>query len=276
MMGRLIQKTIVFLVYVFLYAPILMLILMSFNTSRYSSFPAPGWSLKWYVEALNDEAIIDATITSTIIAVIVAVIATTLGTLASIALVRFRVRGKFAFQSLFMAPLPIPEVVIAIALLVFASKLNIGSGVLPLIAGHVLMGIPFVVTIVSARLYGVDASLDEAAMDLGANAKQVMRLIIIPLAAPGIIGGFILSFTISFDNFLARQFETSANADIHEMTTAREIIADFEGDRLDYFVAGYGTGGTITGVARVLRKQRPDTKIILSYTAHRYPAACRG
>lgn len=201
-MGRLIQKTIVFLVYVFLYAPILMLILMSFNTSRYSSFPAPGWSLKWYVEALNDEAIIDATITSTIIAVIVAVIATTLGTLASIALVRFRVRGKFAFQSLFMAPLPIPEVVIAIALLVFASKLNIGSGVLPLIAGHVLMGIPFVVTIVSARLYGVDASLDEAAMDLGANAKQVMRLIIIPLAAPGIIGGFILSFTISFDNFL--------------------------------------------------------------------------
>lgn len=201
-MGRLIQKTIVFLVYVFLYAPILMLILMSFNTSRYSSFPAPDWSLKWYVEALNDEAIIDATITSTIIAVIVAVIATTLGTLASIALVRFRVRGKFAFQSLFMAPLPIPEVVIAIALLVFASKLNIGSGVLPLIAGHVLMGIPFVVTIVSARLYGVDASLDEAAMDLGANAKQVMRLIIIPLAAPGIIGGFILSFTISFDNFL--------------------------------------------------------------------------
>ncbi len=68
--------------------------------------------------------------------------------------------------------------------------------------------------------------------------------------------------------FLARQFETDANADIHEATTAREIMADFDGDRLDYFVTGYGTGGTVTGVGRVLRKERPDTKIILSEPAN--------
>jgi spermidine/putrescine transport system permease protein len=202
MFPRLMQKTTVFLVYLFLYAPIMMLILMSFNTSRYSSFPAPGWSLKWYIDALNDEAIVDAAITSTIIALIVAVIATTLGTLASLALVRFRMRGRIAFQTLFMAPLPIPEVVIAIALLVAATTLDLGGGAFPVIAGHVLMGLPFVVTIVSARLYGVDASLDEAAMDLGANGKQILWRIVLPLAAPGIIGGFILAFTVSFDNFL--------------------------------------------------------------------------
>jgi len=190
------------LVYGFLFLPILIVILMSFGASKYSTFPVRGFSLKWYGRAFADEQIVSALQTSVTISVIAALLATTVGTLAAMAIVRNRFRGRELLHAAFLAPLIIPEIITGIALLSFATLLSLQGGIALVVIGHVLIGLPFVLTVVSTRLYGFDRSLEEAAMDLGANEATTFRRVTLPLIMPGILGGLLLAFTVSFDNFL--------------------------------------------------------------------------
>ncbi len=190
------------LVYTFLFLPILAVIIMSFSTSKYSTFPIKALTWKWYGQAFGDDKIVSALQTSVLIAIAATVVATTIGTLAALGFVRHRFRGRDGLHALFLSPLIVPEIITGIALLSFATLLSVQGGLVLVIIGHVLIGLPFVVTIVSARLYGFDRALEEAAMDLGANEFVTFRRITLPLIVPGILGGALLAFTVSFDNFL--------------------------------------------------------------------------
>ena len=190
------------LVYLFLFSPIVMVVVMSFNTAKYSVFPIRAWTVDWYGRAFSDEKILDALVTSVTIAVIASPLATLIGTLGAMALVRYRFKLREFTRAYFLSPLLVPEIITGIALLSMATLLSVRSGVMLVIIGHVLFGLPFVVTVVSARLYGFDRALEEAAMDLGADETTTFRRVTLPLMTPAILGGLLLSFTVSFDNFL--------------------------------------------------------------------------
>lgn len=198
----LIQKLWTAVIYIFLFAPIVVVVVMSFNVSKFSVYPVPGWSLKWYSEAFADPEIMQAIGTSAIIAVCAALIASVIGTLAALALVRHSFRARKFLRATFMSPLIIPEVVIAVALLALSTTFRLKGGLAVVIGGHALLGLPFVVTVVSARLQGFDATLEEAAKDLGADEWTTFFKVTLPLALPGVIAGMVLAFTVSFDNFL--------------------------------------------------------------------------
>jgi spermidine/putrescine transport system permease protein len=200
--GRWALRVWVALVYLFLFSPIFMVVLMSFSSAKYSTFPIRAWTPKWYAAAFGDQKIVDALETSVVIAVASALLATVIGTLAALALVRYRFRLREFARAYFLSPIIIPEIITGIALLSFATLLSVKSGVLLVVIGHVLFGLPFVVTVVSARLVGFDRSLEEAAMDLGADELRTFWRVTLPLLMPGILGGLLLAFTVSFDNFL--------------------------------------------------------------------------
>lgn len=196
------QRLLTVAVYVFLFLPIVMVVVMSFNASRYSVFPAPGWTTEWYRKAFEDERIVEALRTSGLVALVSAAFATAIGTCTSIALVRFRFRFRNAVRATFMAPLVFPEMILAVTLLILSTSLNLQGGFWIVVGGHALVGLPFVITVVSARLIGFDRSLEEAAMDLGAGEWRTFVRVTLPLTLPGIVGGALLAFTVSFDNFI--------------------------------------------------------------------------
>ena len=201
-MKNLPQKLLTLLVYIFLFLPIIMVVVMSFNSSRYSVFPAPEWTFDWYYKAFEDDRIIESLRTSVIVALISSLFATAIGTCVSIALVRFRFRLRNAVRATFMAPLIFPEMILAVTLLILSTSLELRGGFWMIVGGHVLVGLPFVITVVSARLIGFDRTLEEAAMDLGADEWRTFKRVTLPLALPGIVGGALLAFTVSFDNFI--------------------------------------------------------------------------
>jgi spermidine/putrescine transport system permease protein len=190
------------MVYLFLFLPIITVIFVSFNASKYSIFPPPGLTMKWYIEAARDPNIWASIQNSLVISVCASIGATAIGTLAAMGFVRNRFKLRELLSVLFLSPMIIPEIITGIALLSLATLLNIRGGFVLIIIGHILVGLPFVMTVVSARLHGFDSSLEEAAMDLGADAMTTFRRVTMPLIMPGIVGGALLSFTISFDNFL--------------------------------------------------------------------------
>ena len=175
---------------------------MSFVSSKYSTFPLGGMTFKWYKMASADQNILSAFKTSLMISITATIFATCIGMLAALGIVRGRFRGKEILNATFLSPMIIPEIITGIALLSFATILHIEGGIVLIVIAHILIGLPFVLTIVSARLYGFDRSLEEAAMDLGANEMITFRRVTLPLILPGIIGGALLAFTVSFDNFM--------------------------------------------------------------------------
>ncbi len=200
--ARFVLKVWAALVYAFLFLPIVIVFVMSFSASKYSVFPIRAFSLKWYGRAFEDDKIVAALQTSVLISVVAALLATAVGTLAAMGFVRHRFGARDLLHAFFLSPLIIPEIITGIALLSFATLLNLQGGIALVVIGHVLIGLPFVLTVVSARLYGFDRSLEEAAMDLGASEVTTFRRVTLPLIMPGILGGALLAFTVSFDNFL--------------------------------------------------------------------------
>ncbi len=196
------QKALTALVYVFLFLPVLMVAAMSFNSSRYSVFPVPGWTAKWYRAAAADELIVESLKISAVLSLCAAVIATVIGSAAAVALVRYRFRFRDAIRAAFVSPLIIPEMILAVTLLMLSASLDLRGGFWTVVAGHVLICLPFVITVMSARLHGFDRSLEEAAMDLGAGEWRTFWHVTFPLSLPGVVGGALLAFTVSFDNFI--------------------------------------------------------------------------
>jgi spermidine/putrescine transport system permease protein len=191
---------------VFLYLPIVFLILFSFEEADTPGFPITGLTLHWYQAMLVDSAIHSALFNSLLVAGIVAVLATIIGTMAAFPLVRGGIRFAGAARILFTLPIMIPGVLIGLGILVFITLLGIKLGLHTVIAGHLVFTTPFVVLIVAARLQGFDRRLEWAAADLGATNRQTLRHIVLPLIAPAILAGFLLSVTLSIDEFVVTYF----------------------------------------------------------------------
>jgi putrescine transport system permease protein len=196
----------------FLYLPILVLILYSFNASRLVTVWG-GFSTRWYVTLLSNEALLDAAWLSLKVAFVSASIATILGTLAALALVRHgRFLGRTLFSGLLAAPIVMPEVVTGLALLLFFVALSIERGFWTLTIAHVTLAMCYATIVIQTRLIGFDRALEEAAQDLGAPPWKVFALVTLPLIAPGIAAAWLLGFTLSLDDLVIASMTTGPGA----------------------------------------------------------------
>lgn len=190
------------LVYAFLMAPILVVVGASFNAGNFLSFPPQGLSLRWYVVFFNNEVFMRAIRTSLWVAAVSTVISGIIGTMAALYYVQHAGRWKEMVRVAMLSPLLLPEVLTAISLLFFVYSIGIGTKTMfGMIVGHVLITLPFVFINVSASLESFDPSWDMAARSLGANRLTRFRRIMLPLIKPGVIGGALFAFIISFDVF---------------------------------------------------------------------------
>ena len=196
----------------FLYLPILILVIYSFNASRLVTVWG-GWSTRWYVSLLGNEAMLAAAWISLRIAFLTACAATVLGTLAALALVRAgRFRGRLLFSGLVYAPLVMPEVITGLALLLLFVAIEIERGFWTVTIAHTTLTMGFVTVIVQARLLGFDRSLEEAAMDLGCPPFRTFMTVTLPLIAPAVAAGWVLAFMLSLDDLVIANFVTGPGA----------------------------------------------------------------
>lgn len=192
----------------FLYLPILILVIYSFNASRLVTVWG-GWSLRWYHEFFGDRAMIEASWMSLRVAVSSATIATLIGTLAAVALSRGeRFRGRTLFSGMLYAPLVMPEVITGLSLLLLFVALNAERGFWTVTIAHTTLTMCFVAVVVQSRLGSLDRSLEEAAMDLGCAPVRAFLSVTLPLIAPAIVAGWMLAFTLSLDDLVIASFTT--------------------------------------------------------------------
>jgi spermidine/putrescine transport system permease protein len=193
-------------VYLFMFLPVGVVVLLSFNASQFGSFPMEGLSVQWFVRLWENEAIVRAFRISLLLGALTAAISTVLGVLAALALVRYRFRGKNAITTLLIAPILIPEVVLAVALLLFLRWLSLPRSFALLLLGHVIFTLPFVLLVVQARLVAIKREYEEAALSLGAGPIQTFFAITLPLLMPAVFAGMIFAFTMSFDDITGTMF----------------------------------------------------------------------
>lgn len=198
------------LVYIWMFAPIAVVIILSFNPEQFGSFPMKGFSLKWYAKLAQNESIVASFKNSLILGFMSAFISTIIGILAAIAFVRYEFPGKNMLNTLLVAPIMIPRVILGMALLLFLRWLQQPKSFFLLLVGHVIITLPFVILVVQARLVGIQRVFEEAAMTLGANAFHTFKEITFPLLAPAILAGMLFAFTISFDEIIATLFWATA------------------------------------------------------------------
>ncbi len=191
--------------YIFLYAPIIILVVFSFNSSRFVS-TWESFSFRWYGVLFEDAAMGAALRNSLIVAVSTTLLSTVFGTMVALAMERHRFPGKVSFDALLYLPVIIPDIAMAVMLLLFFVMANMGLSLYTIIISHVAFQISFVAIVVRARLVGFDRSLEEAAQDLGANQLQTFWHVTLPLLMPAILGGALLAFTLSLDDFVITFF----------------------------------------------------------------------
>lgn len=199
-------RTFTLLYLLFLYSPILLLPIFAFNESKVMAFPLQGFTLDWFKEMASDQNLRNAAKNSLIIALSVATLSTILGIFAARASVRYRFPGKAPLMGLIMLPLVLPEMIVAMALLVVLLSMGIPLSLFTVILGQTLICTPFAVAILTSAFQSLDKSLEEAALDLGETQWSTFRLIILPLVMPGILASFLICFTISFDEFIIANF----------------------------------------------------------------------
>lgn len=199
-------KTMLVVGFVFLYAPILSLIVYSFNESKLVTVWA-GFSLKWYGELFQDDGIMKAAWVSIRIAFFTATASVVLATIAAMVATRFRrFPGKTLFGALITAPLVMPEVITGLSILLLFVSMGMARGMTTIWIAHVTFCVSFVAVVVSSRLSELDKSIEEAAMDLGANRVKVFFLITLPIIMPALISGWLLAFTLSIDDLVVASF----------------------------------------------------------------------
>jgi spermidine/putrescine transport system permease protein len=210
---RLFATSYLTLVYLFLYVPVLILIVFSFNDSRYSTV-WKGFSLKWYGHLFNNSLLMDAFVNSMTVAVISSVLSCVLGTLAAVVFYWYRFTGRKVLHTLIFCVMMSPDIVMGISLLSFFILIGVKPGFLTLLLAHITFSFPFVTTIVFARLRGFDRSIIDAARDLGAGELQILTRIVLPLILPGVMAGWLVSFTLSLDDVIVSFFVTGPNYEI--------------------------------------------------------------
>jgi len=192
-------------VYLFFYLPIVILIVFSFNISRINTVWT-GFTLSWYGELLKNTNILIALKNSLIVGIVSTIISTIIGTMTAFAMHKYNFFGKRLFDLVLYMPIIIPDIVMGISLAIFYNIIRFTFGLFPIIVAHVAFNISFVAVVVRSRLHGYNKTLDEAAMDLGANPFQTFMKVTLPLISPGVIAGALIAFTLSFDDYLITSF----------------------------------------------------------------------
>src|SRR6185437_8682489 len=196
----------------FLYLPVLFLPLFSFNDSAFIAFPLVGFTTKWYGQMLADSAMHTALWNSLKVGAAVALASTALGLLAAKALTRYRLPGGAAVLGFTSLPLFIPDIVLGISLLILLNTVRMQLSLISVMLGHILICAPFAITVLMSRFDGFDKSLEEASLDLGENAWTTFWRVTFPLVLPGIISSLLLTFIVSFDEFLIAYFLAGTEA----------------------------------------------------------------
>ena len=196
-------------IYLFLYLPIFMVVGYSFNTND-NNLVFKGFTLHWYGAMFRDRSLMSSLLLTLELALVSTVISVVLGTLAAIGMHRYDFRLKKTLDNMLYVPIVIPELVIGIASLATFTTLNITLSFWTLVIAHVTFCVPFVIITLRARIAGFDKSIEEAAMDLGANQFRTLRRVTIPMLMPGIISGALLSITLSLDDVIISYFVTGA------------------------------------------------------------------
>lgn len=201
---------------VFLYAPIVVLAIFSFNDNPTPAFPLSGFTVRWYSQFLANQQLLGALRTSLIVALSSSTIAVALGVAASFIVVRRRFVGKSAFSALILSPLVIPYLVFGIALLILFRAVDevltqtlgmyVGLGMHAVVVGHVVVSLPYTILTIVPRLERLDAAVEDAARDLGASPLETFRRVTLPLLVPALVSSFLIAFTLSFDEFAIASF----------------------------------------------------------------------
>jgi len=189
-----------------LYLPIVVLFLFSINSNTYLSFPLQGFTLSWYEKLLTSDALLRSARNSLVVALGSSITATLLGTMVALLMMRYQFRSKGLLVAMAVLPLIVPYIVLAVALLLLFSVLNIERSLLTVGVAHTVVALPYVLLIVAARLAGFDVNLEDAAMDLGANYPTTLRRVVIPMIAPAMVSAWLTAFTVSFDEFALALF----------------------------------------------------------------------
>jgi len=190
----------------FLYVPVLFLPIFSFNDSIFVAFPLKGFTTKWYEQMFADQEMLNALWISIKVGAIVAILSTMLGLLGAKAVTRYRMPGQGAVTGMIMLPLFIPEIILGISLLILINWITIPLSLWTVGVGHVMLCTPFAMAVMTSRLDGFDRSLEEASMDLGETPLMTFWRVTFPLALPGIVSSLLLTFIVSFDEFLLSFF----------------------------------------------------------------------
>jgi len=189
-----------------LYLPIAVLFLFSLNANTSLSFPLQGLTLDWYQKLFAADAVLRSARNSLVVAAGSSLVATVLGTAVGVLFLRFQFRSKNLLLALAVLPLIVPFIVLAVALLILFSALHVERSLLTVGIAHVVVGLPYTFLIVISRLAGLDPSLEEAAMDLGATYLTTLRRIVLPIIAPAMLSAWLTAFTVSFDEFALALF----------------------------------------------------------------------
>ncbi|MDX3929808.1 MAG: ABC transporter permease [Shinella sp.] len=219
--ARYLYGSLVALLLLFMYLPMLTIALASLSRSKYFRFPIPAWSTNWYSEVFQSLSIRDFFWTSLIIAVLVALVSTVLAFFGALAFARYRWKGRKLYQKLLLLPILFPQAVLGLALLLWFTALGIETSWRSAVFAHVVWIAPITTLVIAIPVYGFDPSVEEAAYDLGATRWQVMREVTLPLLAPGILSGFVSAFLLSWANFPLSMFSTGADQTIPEWISAK-------------------------------------------------------
>ncbi|WP_134682753.1 ABC transporter permease [Brevibacillus migulae] len=231
-----ILAVITWIVLILVNLPFLVIIPSSFTAAGFLSFPPEGFSWQWYTMILERPEFIDSLIFSLELAAVTAVLATILGTLAAMALHRYKFRGSGIINSLLLSPLTVPSLIIGISALLFFTKIGIAGTFTGLLLAHALISIPYVVRLVLTGLSTFDYTLEKAGFMLGANPLRVFWDITLPLLRPAIVSGMIFSFLTSFDNVTVSLFLVAPDT-----TTLPLAIFSYMQETLDPLVASIST-----------------------------------
>src|SRR5690625_719547 len=200
-----------FFVYGFLFLPLIIVIGTSFGNSAYLKFPPDGFTLKWYEQVITDSRYLEPFLNSVFIALAATLISLVMGTMVSIAVVRYKFKLRESINALFISPLIVPSLLIGIGLMILFSQLGVTDAYFRLIAAHSVITVPYVVRSVVASLGRINPSVEEASRVLGATPIKTIFLVTLPLIKPALIAGGFFAFIISFDELVAALFLTSSS-----------------------------------------------------------------
>ena len=197
---------------VFLYGPILIIPLFSFVNSLYVRFPIESFTFRWYGELWHREPVIHALQNSLYVALIVAVVSTIIGVFAAKTIARNRIPGTSAIVTFMMLPLVVPGIIFAVAILIVLKRMGIALSLYTVMAGHIVVCLPFAIWSLLPRFEGFDPSMEEASGDLGENGWWTFWRVTFPIMAPGIVASLLMTFTVSFDEFIMAFFLSGSEA----------------------------------------------------------------